>query len=77
MTATEEKIMLQAFLDISERYRLFLAKLESQYGCLLQALPGSRTRDSISISNIKYNTAMLDDSVRKAIFEMNKEDVKK
>ena len=26
-----------------------------------------------SLSNIKYNTAMLDDAVRKAIFEMNKE----
>lgn len=73
MTAIEEKLMLQGFLDISERYRFFLAKLESQYGCLLQALPGSRTRDSISISNIKYNTAALDDTVRKAIFEMNKE----
>ena len=73
MTATEEKLMLQGFLDISERYRFFLAKLESQYGCPLQALPGSRTRDSISISNIKYNTTMLDDAVRKAIIEMNKE----
>ena len=73
MTATEEKLMLQGFLDISERYRFFLAKLESQYGCLLQALPGSRNRDSISISNIKYNTAMLDDAVRKAVIEMNKE----
>lgn len=73
MTAIEEKIMLQGFIDISERYRFFLAKLESQYGCLLQAMPGSRTRDSISISNIKYNTAMLDDAVRKAIIEMNKE----
>ena len=73
MTATEEKLMLQGFLDISERYRFFLAKMESQYGCLLQALPGSRTRDSISISNIKYNTTMLDDAVRKAIIEMNKE----
>ena len=73
MTATEEKLMLQGFLDISDRYRFFLAKLESQYGCLLQALPGSRTRDSISISNIKYNTAMLDDAVRKAVIEMNKE----
>lgn len=73
MTATEEKLMLQGFLDISERYRFFLSKLESQYGCLLQALPGSRTRDSISISNIKYNTTMLDDAVRKAIIEMNKE----
>lgn len=73
MTEIEEKLMLQGFLDISERYRFFLAKLESQYGCLLQALPGSRTRDSISISNIKYNTAMLDDAVRKAVLEMNKE----
>lgn len=73
MTAIEEEMMLKEFLNISERYRFFLAKLEAQYGCLLQALPGSRTRDSISISNIKYNTAMLDDSVRKAIFEMNKE----
>lgn len=73
MTAIEEEMMLKEFLNISERYRFFLAKLESQYGCLLQALPGSRTRDSISISNIKYNTAMLDDAVRKAIFEMNKE----
>lgn len=73
MTAIEEKIMLQGFLDISERYRFFLAKLEAQYGCLLQAMPGNRTRDSISISNIKYDTAMLDDAVRKAIFEMNKE----
>ena len=74
MTAIEEKIMLQGFIDISEKYRFFLAKLEAQYGCLLQALPGSRTRDSISISNIKYYTAMLDDAVRKAIFEMNKEE---
>ena len=73
MTTIEEEMMLKEFLNISERYRFFLAKLESQYGCLLQALPGSRTRDSISISNIKYNTAMLDDAVRKAIFEMNKE----
>ena len=73
MTAIEEEMMLKEFLNISERYRFFLAKLESQYGCLLQALPGSRTRDSISISNVKYNTAMLDDAVRKAIFEMNKE----
>ena len=73
MTAIEEKIMLQGFIDISEKYRFFLAKLEAQYGCLLQALPGSRTRDSISISNIKYNTAMLDDAVRKAVIEMNKE----
>ena len=73
MTAIEEEMMLKEFLNISERYRFFLAKLEAQYGCLLQALPGSRTRDSISISNIKYNTAMLDDAVRKAIFEMNKE----
>ena len=73
MTAIEEEMMLKEFLNISDRYRFFLAKLEAQYGCLLQALPGSRTRDSISISNIKYNTAMLDDAVRKAIFEMNKE----
>ena len=73
MTAIEEEMMLKEFLNISERYRFFLAKLEAQYGCLLQALPGSRTLDSISISNIKYNTAMLDDAVRKAIFEMNKE----
>ena len=73
MTSIEEEMMLKEFLNISERYRFFLAKLEAQYGCLLQALPGSRTRDSISISNIKYNTAMLDDAVRKAIFEMNKE----
>ena len=73
MTAIEEEMMLKEFLNISERYRFFLAKLEAQYGCLLQALPGSRTRDSISISNIKYNTAMLDDAVHKAIFEMNKE----
>lgn len=73
MTAIEEEMMLKEFLNISERYRFFLAKLEAQYGCLLQALPGSRTRDSISISNVKYNTAMLDDAVRKAIFEMNKE----
>ena len=73
MTDIEEEMMLKEFLNISERYRFFLTKLEAQYGCLLQALPGSRTRDFISISNIKYNTAMLDDSVRKAIFEMNKE----
>ena len=73
MTAIEEEMMLKEFLNISEKYRFFLAKLEAQYGCLLQALPGSRTRDSISISNIKYDTAMLDDAVRKAIFEMNKE----
>ena len=73
MTTIEEEMMLKEFLNISERYRFFLAKLESQYGCLLQALPGSRTRDSISISNIKYNTAMRDDAVRKAILEMNKE----
>ena len=73
MMDIEEEMMLREFLNISERYRFFLAKLEAQYGCLLQALPGSRTRDSISISNIKYNTAMLDDAVRKAILEMNKE----
>ena len=73
MTNNEEVRMLREFIDISEKYRSFAAKLEAQYGCLLQALPGSRTRDSISISNIKYNTAMLDDAVRKAIFEMNKE----
>ena len=73
MTTIKKKIMLQGFIDISEKYRFFLAKLEAQYGCLLQALPGSRTRDSISISNIKYNTAMLDDAVRKAIIEMNEE----
>lgn len=73
MTAIEEEMMLKEFLNISERYRFFLAKLEAQYGCLLQALPGSRTRDSISVANIRYNTSMLDDAVRKAIFEMNKE----
>ena len=73
MTAIEEEMMLKEFLNISERYRFFLAKLEAQYGCLLQALPGSRTRDFISVANIRYNTAMLDDAVRKAIFEMNKE----
>ena len=73
MTAIEEEMMLKEFLNISERYRFFLAKIEAQYGCLLQALPGSSTRDSISISNVKYNTTMLDDAVRKAIFEMNKE----
>ena len=73
MTTMEEVSMLKEFLSISEKYRVFAAKLEAQYGCLLQALPGSRTRDFISISNIKYNTAMLDDAVRKAIFEMNKE----
>ena len=74
MTAIEEEMMLKEFLNISERYRFFLAKLEAQYGCLLQALPGSSTRDSISIANVKYKTAMLDDAVRKAIFEMNKEE---
>ena len=73
MMDIEEEMMLKEFLNISERYRFFLAKLEAQYGCLLQALPGSRTRDSISISNIKYDIAILDDAVRKAIIEMNKE----
>ena len=73
MTAIEEEMMLKEFLNISERYRFFLAKLEAQYGCLLQALPGSRTRDSISIANVRYKTDMLDDAVHKAIFEMNKE----
>lgn len=73
MTTIEEEMMLKEFLNISERYRFFLAKLEAQYGCLLQALPGSSTRDSISIANVRYKTAMLDDAVRKAIFEMNKE----
>ena len=73
MTNNEEVRMLREFIDISEKYRSFAEKLEAQYGCLLQALPGSRTRDSISIANIRYNTAMLDDAVRKAIFEMNKE----
>ena len=74
MMAIEEEMMLKEFLNISERYRLFLTKLEAQYGCLLQALPGSSTRDSISIANVRYKTAMLDDAVRKAIFEMNKEE---
>lgn len=73
MMDIEEEMMLREFLNISERYRFFLAKLEAQYGCLLQALPGSSTRDSISIANVRYKTAMLDDAVRKAIFEMNKE----
>lgn len=73
MTAIEEEIMLKEFLNISERYRFFLTKLEAQYGCLLQAMPGSRTRDFISVANIRYNTSMLDDAVRKAIFEMDKE----
>ena len=73
MTTMEEISMLKEFLRISEKYRVFVAKLEAQYGCLLQALPGSKTRDSISIANVRYNTAMLDDAVRKAIFEMNKE----
>lgn len=77
MTSIEEEMMLKEFLNISERYRFFLAKLEAQYGCLLQALPGNSTRDSISIANVRYKTAMLDDAVRKAIFEMNKEGVKK
>lgn len=73
MTTMEEVSMLKEFLSISEKYRVFAAKLESQYGCLLQALPGSRTRDFISVANIRYNTSMLDDAVRKAIFELNKE----
>lgn len=76
MTNGEEAMMLREFLDISEKYRIFAAKLEAQYGCLLQALPGNSTRDSISIANIRYKTAMLDDSVRKAIFELNKEEEK-
>ena len=73
MTTMEEVSMLKEFLSISEKYRVFAEKLEAQYGCLLQALPGSRTRDFISVANIRYNTSMLDDAVRKAIFEMNKE----
>ena len=73
MTSIEEEMMLKEFLNISERYRFFLAKLEAQYGCLLQALPVNSTRDSISIANVRYKTAMLDDAVRKAIFELNKE----
>lgn len=73
MTTMEEISMLKEFLSISEKYRVFAAKLEAQYGCLLQALPGSRTRDFISVANIRYNTSMLDDAVRKAIFEMDKE----
>ena len=73
MTTMEEVSMLKEFLSISEKYRVFAAKLEAQYGCLLQALPGSRTRDFISVANIRYNTSMLDDAVRKAIFELNKE----
>lgn len=73
MTTIEEVSMLKEFLSISEKYRVFAAKLEAQYGCLLQALPGSRTRDFISVANIRYNTSMLDDAVRKAIFELNKE----
>lgn len=73
MTTMEEVLMLKEFLSISEKYRVFVAKLEAQYGCLLQALPGNSTRDSISIANVRYKTAMLDDAVRKAIFEMNKE----
>lgn len=73
MTVTEEKLMLQGFLDISERYRFFVSKFEAQYGCLLQALPVNSTRNSISISNIKYDATMLDNAVRKAIFEINKE----
>lgn len=73
MTNSEEVMMLREFLDVSEKYRIQAARLEAQYGCLLQALPGNNTRDSISIANIKYNTAILDDAVRKAIFELNKE----
>lgn len=73
MTTMEEVSMLKEFLRISEKYRVFAAKLEAQYGCLLQALPGSKTRDFISVANIRYNTSMLDDAVRKAIFEMDKE----
>lgn len=73
MTTMEEVSMLKEFLSISDKYRVFVAKLEAQYGCLLQALPGNSTRDSISIANVRYKTAMLDDAVRKAIFEMNKE----
>ncbi len=73
MTTMEEVSMLKEFLSISDKYRVFVAKLEAQYGCLLQALPGNSTRDSISIANVRYKTAMLDDAVRKAIFELNKE----
>ena len=73
MTTMEEISMLKEFLRISEKYRVFAEKLEAQYGCLLQALPGSKTRDFISVANIRYNTSMLDDAVRKAIFEMDKE----
>ena len=69
MMDIEEEMMLREFLNISERYRFFLEKLEAQYGCLLQALPGNSTRDSISIANVRYKTDMLDDAVRKAIFE--------
>lgn len=74
MTNSEEVMMLREFLDISEKYHIQAARLEAQYGCLLQALPGGSTRDSISIANISYKTAMLDDAVRKAIFELNKEE---
>lgn len=73
MTNSEEVMMLREFLDVSEKYRIFAAKLEAQYGCLLQALPGSSAHNSISIANVRYKTAMLDDAVRKAIFELNKE----
>lgn len=73
MTNSEEVMMLREFLDISEKYRIQAERLEAQYGCLLQALPVTGLRDSISIANIRYKTAMLDDAVRKAIFELDKE----
>lgn len=73
MTNAEEVKMLREFLDISEKYRVFASRLEAQYGCLLQAMPGGSVYNTISIASIRYKTAMLDDAVRKAIFELNKE----
>lgn len=74
MTNSEEVMMLREFLDISEKYRIQAARLEAQYGCLLQAMPGGSVHDTISIANIRWKTARLDDAVRKAIFELNKEE---
>ena len=73
MTNAEEAKMLREFLDISEKYRAFASRLETQYGCLLQAIPGGSVYDTISIANIRYKAAMLDDAIRKAVFELNKE----
>lgn len=66
VTNAEEVKMLREFLDISEKYRVFTSRLE--------AMPGGSVYDTISIANIRYKTATLDDAVRKAIFELNKEE---